>query len=105
MKYAIIKTGGKQYKVNEGGIYEFERLSEKANQTLLLSEVLLVADNGDIRVGTPFVENAVVKLTVLADTKGKKIRVSKFKAKARYRRVMGHRQALSKAKVDEINIG
>lgn len=104
MKYAVIKTGGKQYKVSEGDIIEVERL-HAAEKTMVFPEVLLYTADEDIRIGTPFIGEALVKGTIIEDMKGEKIRVARFKAKARYRKVMGHRQALTKVSIDSITLG
>lgn len=101
MKYAVIKTGGKQYKVTEGQVLEVERLST-SDKTVTFSDVLLVSDGASVQVGTPFVPNVVVSASVTGDVRGEKIRVAKYKAKVRYRRVTGHRQALTRITIDSI---
>lgn len=101
MKYAVIQTGGKQYRVSEGDVIEVEHLPIRVNDTLT-AQVLLLHDEGKINLGTPFVEGMVVKATVLEEVKGDKIRVAKYKAKVRYRKVHGHRQHLSRIKIDHI---
>lgn len=102
MKYAVIQTGGKQYKVSEGDTIETERLPISVGKTHPFHEVLLLVSDEKRDVGTPFVSGVEVMATVLEHTKGEKIRVSKFKAKVRYRRVLGHRQMLSRVKIDRI---
>ncbi|MBI4080683.1 MAG: 50S ribosomal protein L21 [Candidatus Levybacteria bacterium] len=102
MKYAIIRTGGKQYKVNEGDIITVERLSVKPNESVTFSEVLLYTADGTVKVGNPLVANMTVSGKVLDNVRGEKIRVSKYKAKVRYRRVHGHRQALSTVQIETI---
>jgi len=102
MEYVIVKTGGKQYKVAKDSIIEVERLSFKPGEKFSLEEVLLHVADGKINLGTPKVNRIAVKATVLEHFKGEKLRVSKFKAKAKYRRVTGHRQYLSKIKINEI---
>lgn len=104
MKYAVIKTGGKQYRVSEGDVLEVERLKNDG-KSLEFSEVLLYTSDGAVTLGKPTISGAKVKASVLGDIKGKKIRVAKFKSKVRYRRVHGHRQALTKVKIDEIIAG
>ena len=104
MKYAIIRTGGKQYKVNEGDIITVERLSVEPNEKITFSEVLLYTADGVVKVGNPFVANMVVSGKVLDNIKGEKIRVSKYKAKVRYRRVHGHRQSLSTVQIETIAV-
>lgn len=102
MKYAVIQTGGKQYKVTEGNTYTVERLPEDVNGTITFSDVLLIIDGETIQIGTPYVDGVAVQATVVAHPRGEKIRVAKFKAKARYRRTTGHRQALSTIRVESI---
>lgn len=101
MKYAVIKTGGKQYKVSEGDLIEVERLAQE-NGNYTFDEVLLYVSDSEYQVGRPKVEDIIVEGNIQGNIKGDKIRVSKFKAKARYRRVTGHRQALSAVKITGI---
>lgn len=103
MKYVVIKTGGKQYKVSEGDIIEVERLSPVPNEAFGFSEVLLYAGEGLVKIGNPFLSDVKVSGVILEHTKGNKIRVAKYKAKVRYRRVMGHRQSLTKVRIDAIS--
>ena len=103
MKYAVVKTGGKQYRISEGDVLEVERLSTEGKKEITLDEVLLYTSDGVVSVGTPVVSGVRIQATVLGDTRGKKIKVSKFKAKVRYRRTTGHRQALSKVKIVSID--
>lgn len=101
MNYAVIKTGGKQYKVAEGEVITVERLPVEANQTLTFPVLMsVVGDN--VLFGQPLVEGLVVTGKVVEHLRGEKIRVAKFKAKARYRRVTGHRQELSKVMIETI---
>ncbi len=101
MKYAVIKTGGKQYRVSEGDILEVERLTHDG-KTITFGEVLLYVNDAHSLVGAPLLSDVVVTADILGDMKGDKIRVSQFKAKARYRRVQGHRQSLTKVKISQI---
>ena len=103
MDYAVIKTGGKQYKVGSASILEIEKISGNANDSINFSEVLLLVTNGKITVGNPLVKGISIPATIIEQKKGDKIRVSKFKAKSRYRRVTGHRQLLTKVKIGELN--
>lgn len=102
MRYAVIKTGGKQYKVTEGQIIEVERLESASGPSVIFNDVLLVAGEDSPVVGTPFISNIHVVGKVMGDIKGDKIRVAKFKAKARYRRVTGHRQSLTRVQIESI---
>lgn len=102
MKFAVIKTGGKQYKVSEGDMITVERLATPANEAVTFSEVLFLSDGDSMTVGMPLVSGLTVTGMVMEHPKGEKIRVSQFKAKARYRKVNGHRQALSTVRIDAI---
>ncbi len=102
--YAIVETGGKQYRVKPGDTIAVERLTGEPGEVLDLGRVLLVAGNGDTpRIGSPGVEGAVVRAEVVEHARGEKIIVFRYKSKVRYRRKTGHRQAHgeSTAKVTE----
>lgn len=103
MKYVVIQSGGKQYRASEGDILELERLDGEKDQKVIFDEVLLFTNNGTVTVGTPLVSGISVEGVILENFKGEKIRVAKFKAKSRYRRVIGHRQSLSKVRIDSIS--
>lgn len=102
MKYAVVQTGGKQYRVSEGDTVTVERVPHEANAEFVFSDVLLVNDGGNILLGTPLVADMPVKGMVVNHIKGEKIRVSKFKSKVRFRKVHGHRQSLSEIKITAI---
>jgi len=101
--YAIIKTGGKQYKVAEGDVLFVEKLDAEEGASVTFEEVLAVSDGDNVKVGTPLVEGAKVTAKVEKNGKGKKIRVFKYKAKSNYRRRMGHRQPYTKVVVEKIS--
>ena len=100
--YAIIATGGKQYKVAEGDIINVEKLGVEAGQTVTFDTVL-VANDGDVKVGNPTVSGASVSATVIGDVKGKKVIVYKYKRKTGYHNKNGHRQSYTKVKIEKIN--
>ena len=100
--YAIIKTGGKQYRVAEGDVITIEKLEAAANESVTFEEVLTVVNDGDVKVGAPLVNGAKVTGTVLEHGKGKKILVFKYKAKSNYRRRQGHRQPFTKVRIESI---
>ena len=102
--YAIVETGGKQYRVKTGDTIAVERLSGQPGEVLELGRVLLVAGNGDgeTRVGTPGVDGAVVRAEVVEHARGEKIIVFRYKSKVRYRRKTGHRQALTRVRITDI---
>ncbi len=100
--YAIIATGGKQYKVSEGDVIRVEKLGAEADEKVTFDQVLLVSDS-DVKVGNPTVANASVDATVLSNGKAKKVIVYKYKRKTGYHKKNGHRQAYTEVKIDKIN--
>jgi large subunit ribosomal protein L21 len=102
MKYAVIRTGGKQYKVQEGDTISVERVATPVNEVITFSDVLLYGLDDSVEFGAPILTGVSVTGKVVENKRGKKIRVAKFKAKARYRRVMGHRQELSDIVISSI---
>lgn len=104
MKYAIFKIAGKQYKATEGEELEVEKIEAKKEAKLKSSEVLLLVDKDKFFVGQPYIKDASVSFQVVDQFKGEKIRVAKFKAKSRYRKVKGHRQKLTKVKILKISL-
>ena len=101
--YAVIKTGGKQYKVAEGDVLRVEKLNAEVNTTVELTEVLLVANGETVKVGTPVVEGAKVVAEVVAQGKGAKVVNFNYKPKSGYLRNKGHRQLFTEIKVTSIN--
>ena len=99
---AVIKTGGKQYKVNEGSFVSVEKLPDEVGSTVKITDVLMVEDNGNIKVGTPLVNGAVVTATVVEHKKMKTVLVFKKSRRKNYRRKNGHRQIMTILKIDNI---
>ncbi len=100
--YAIIETGGKQFRVQEGDTLFVERLSAEAGETLAADKVLMVEKNGEVKFGAPTVDGAKVTLKVVRHGKGRKIIVFKYKPKKNYRRKKGHRQPFTEVVVEKI---
>lgn len=100
--YAVIETGGKQYRVTAGDTIDVERLSGEAGSQVELDRVLMVAGDEGVTIGAPVVAGAAVVATVTEHLRGPKIVVFKFKPKKRYRRKTGHRQELTRIKIDAI---
>jgi len=100
--YAIIETGGKQYRVNPGQIIDVERLDVAEGDTVELDRVLLIADGDRVTVGTPTVDGAKVVATSQGEGKGEKVIVFKYKPKVRYRKKTGHRQRYTRLVIDKI---
>ena len=101
--YAVVETGGKQYKVSEGDIVFMERLENEEGTTVTFDQVLLVSDDSKTEVGAPTVKNAKVTATVIGHGKGKKIRVFKYKAKKNERKTRGHRWCYTKVQIEKIS--
>ncbi len=100
--YAIIATGGKQYKVAEGDIIKVEKLGVEAGQAVSFDQVLVV-NNGQLKVGNPTVAGASVSATVVEEGKNKKVIVYRYKRKSGYHKKNGHRQSYTKVKIEKIN--
>ena len=100
--YAVIATGGKQYKVSEGDVIKVEKLGVEAGETYTFDQVLAVSDNG-LKVGTPTVEGATVEASVIENGKQRKIVVYKYKRKTGYHKKNGHRQQYTAVKIEKIN--
>lgn len=100
--YAIIKTGGKQYKVAEGDTIYVEKLEAEVDSAVTFDQVLTVVNDGNVTVGKPLVSGAKVTGKVLEQGKEKKILVFKYKAKSNYRRRQGHRQPFTKVAIEKI---
>jgi large subunit ribosomal protein L21 len=101
--YAIVKTGGKQYKVAEGDVLFIEKLEADAGAEVTFDEVLFVSKEGGVVVGSPVVAGATVTAKVLKNGKAKKIIVFKYKSKKNYRRKQGHRQPYTQVQIEKIN--
>ena len=100
--FAVIETGGKQYKVNEGDVIFIEKLDVADGETVTFDKVLAISGE-DFKAGTPYVEGATVTANVIKTGKGKKIYVMKYKAKKNEKKKIGHRQFYTKVQIDKIN--
>lgn len=101
--YAIILTGGKQYKVQEGDVVFVEKLFAEEGEAITFDKVLAVSKDGTLNFGAPMLETASVNAKILSHGKGEKIIVFKFKAKKNYKRKQGHRQPYTKVQIEKIN--
>lgn len=101
--YAIIETGGKQYRVQPGDELKVEKLEIEENETFTFDKVLMVGSEDGIKVGTPLLDGASVSAKIVCNGKGKKIIVFKYKNKTNYRRFRGHRQPFSLVRIETIN--
>ena len=102
--YAVIKTGGKQYKVSEGDLLKIEKISGDKGSVISFGEVLMVAKDGDVRIGRPFVEGVRVIGEIIDDARGPKISIFKMKRRKGFRKKTGHRQNLTQLKIKEISL-
>ncbi len=101
--YAIIKTGGKQYRVNEGDILKVEKLTTPEGERLDIDQVLAISNDEGLNVGQPYLESAKVEATVLEHGKNKKVTVFKYKPKSRQHTKTGHRQPFTRIRIDSIS--
>ncbi|NPA90033.1 MAG: 50S ribosomal protein L21 [Chloroflexi bacterium] len=102
--YAVIETGGKQYRVSPGDHILVEKLPGEAGDSIVFDRVLLVVDDGEVHIGRPVVEGARVEGTLMRQTRGRKVIVFKFRPKQRYRRKKGHRQYYTEVRVERITM-
>lgn len=100
--YAIIRTGGRQYRAEVGKTLDVERLPYEVDQSFDIDDVLLIGDEDNTVIGQPTVEGAKVKVTVVEQGRGKKVIVFKYRQRTNYRRKRGHRQYFTRLRVDEI---
>lgn len=100
--YAVIETGGKQYRVSNDEILRIEKLDLEVGDTAKFDKVLMIADGADIQVGNPYIEGATVEAEVTAQDKHKKIIVYKYRAKKHFRKKQGHRQPYTEIKINKI---
>jgi len=101
--YAVVKTGGKQVRVQPGDLVDLDLMDGEPGQRIELAEVLLIGGDS-VTVGTPLVAGARVVATIQGETKGEKIRIFKFKKRKRYRLTKGHRQHYTRVKIDSIEV-
>lgn len=102
MAYAVIRTGGKQYKVAEGDTLEVEKIDGEAGGKTQFNDVLLVAGDGGVKIGAPLVKGASVTADVVDETKGDKVVAFKYRKRKGYHRTVGHRQKLTRVKITAI---
>ncbi len=102
--YAVIKTGGKQYKVAAGGKLKVESLSVDVGGEVEIKEVLMVADGDSVQVGAPLVAGASVRATVLSHGRGEKVMIFKMRRRKHYRKTQGHRQNYTEIRIDGISL-
>ncbi len=101
--YAVIKTGGKQYRVQEGASLKVEKLNAEAGSTIEFDQVLLIGEGSSVKLGTPMIDGGVVTATVEDQGRRKKVEIVKFKRRQGYKRQKGHRQAFTQVKITGIS--
>lgn len=104
MKYAVIRTGGKQYRVSEGDLVKVEKLDGEVGEKITLAEVLFVGGNGEVKIGAPVIANAKVVGEIVSQAKAKKVVVFKKKRRKGYSRQRGHRQHQTTLKITAIEL-
>ena len=102
--YAVIKTGGKQYKVSEGEILKIEKLEVDPGKRVTFKEVLMVADGDNVQVGSPLVDKASVEAKVISQGKGKKVNILKFRRRKNSMKRQGHRQLFTEIQIGKIKV-
>jgi len=102
--YAVVKTGGKEYRVSEGDIIQVEKINGKKGDKVILNEVLMISNGDKIEIGKPLLPNAKVIGEIMKEAKGKKILTYKMKKRKNYRRMKGHRQIYTYLKINEISV-
>jgi len=102
--YAVVKSGGKEYRVSKGDILRVEKLGGKVGDQVAIKEVMLVSQEGQVQVGNPYLANAVVTGEIIQELKGSKVQTFKMKKRKNYRRFKGHRQTYTYLKVNDIQV-
>jgi large subunit ribosomal protein L21 len=102
--YAVIKTGGKEYRVSQGDTIRVEKLKGKVGDQVEVKNVLMVSQEAQVQVGTPYLTNAVIMGEIVQEVKGKKVMTYKMKKRKNYRRFKGHRQTYTYLKVNDISL-
>ena len=102
--YAVLKTGGKEYRISKGDTIRVEKLKGKVGDQVEVKDVLMVSQEGQVQVGTPYLTNAVVVGEIVQEIKGRKVLTYKMKKRKNYRRFKGHRQTYTYLKVNDISL-
>ena len=102
--YAVIKTGGKQYKVTVGEKIKLEQIAAEEGQEIVFDQVLAIGNGGDIRIGTPLVDGATVTAKVLSQGRAKKVKIFKMRRRKHYQKRQGHRQHFTQVQIEALNV-
>jgi large subunit ribosomal protein L21 len=103
--YAVVKTGGKEYRVSQGDLIRVEKLEGNVGDQVELKDVLMVSNEGETQIGTPLLAHVVIRGEIVQESKGRKVLTYKMKRRKNYRRFKGHRQTYTYLKVNDINLG
>jgi large subunit ribosomal protein L21 len=103
--FAVLKTGGKEYRVSKGDVIRVEKLRGNVGDQVTLKDVLMVSGEGQVQLGTPTLSNAIITGEIVREEKGKKVLTYKMKRRKNYRRMKGHRQTYTYLKVNDIALG
>ena len=102
--YAVVKAGGKEYRISKGDMIRVEKLDGKVGDQVTLKDILMVSQEGEVRVGNPYLTNAVITGEIVDQAQGRKVLTYKMKRRKNYRRFKGHRQTYTYLKVSEIQL-
>ncbi|HJX60042.1 MAG TPA: 50S ribosomal protein L21 [Thermodesulfobacteriota bacterium] len=103
--YAVVKTGGKEYRISQGDLIRVEKMEGKAGDRVTMKDILMVSHEGQVQVGNPLLANAVITGEIVQQVKGKKVLIYKMKRRKNYRRTKGHRQTYTYIRVNDISLG
>ncbi len=103
--YAVVKTGGKEYRISQGDLIRVEKMEGKVGDQVTMKDILMVSHEGQVQVGNPLLANAVITGEIVQQVKGKKVLIYKMKRRKNYRRTKGHRQTYTYIRVNEISLG
>ena len=103
--YAVVKTGGKEYRISQGDLIRVEKMEGKVGDQVTMKDILMVSHEGQVQVGNPLLANAVITGEIVQQVKGKKVLIYKMKRRKNYRRTKGHRQTYTYIRVNDISFG
>ena len=103
--YAVVKTGGKEYRISQGDLIRVEKMEGKVGDQVTMKDILMVSHEGQVQVGNPLLVNAVITGEIVQQVKGKKVLTYKMKRRKNYRRTKGHRQTYTYIRVNDISLG
>ena len=102
--YAVVKTGGKEYRISEGDLIRVEKMAGKVGDQVTMKDILMVSQEGQVQIGNPLLANAVITGEIVQQVKGKKVLTYKMKRRKNYRRTKGHRQTYTYIRVNDISL-